>query len=84
MKVYSYICSSPRILAMASMDTDQIVVPSTRVIVFQQSHLPLIVQHKTLWVININVLAGIALFGHWNEYEQFSFQTKYPPLKQRT
>ena len=47
MKEDSYIGSGPRILAMASLDSDQIVVLSTRVVVPQQSHLPLTGQHKT-------------------------------------
>lgn len=84
MKEDSYIGSGPSILAMASLDTDQIVVLSAWVIVLQQSHLPLIVQHKTLWCKNMNVLAGTAVFGHWTEYEEFSFQTKHPPFKKRT
>lgn len=73
MKGDSYVGSSPGILAMTSLDTDQIVVQGARVIVLQQSHLPLIVQCKTLWCINMNVLAEIALCGHWNEYEEFYY-----------
>lgn len=38
----SYIGSSAGVLAMASLDTDQIIVQSACVIVLQQSHLPLI------------------------------------------
>lgn len=37
----SYISSSPRILTMASLDMDQVVVQSAWVIVLQQSYLPL-------------------------------------------
>lgn len=44
MKENSYIGSSPGVLAMACLDTDQIVVQSTCVIVLQQSHLSLMVQ----------------------------------------
>lgn len=58
MKEDSYIGGGPSILAMACLDTDQIVVLSAWVVVFQQSHLPLIVQHKTWWFIYKNVLAG--------------------------
>lgn len=65
MKESSYIGSCPSILAMASLDTDQIVVQGAWVIVLQQSYLPLIVQHKTLWCINVNELAEI---GDWDEY----------------
>ena len=48
-KKYSYIGSSPSILTMASLDTDQIIVLSAGVVVFQQSHLPLMFQQKTFW-----------------------------------
>lgn len=48
MKEDSYIGSCPSILAVASIDTDQVVVVSTWVVVFQQRHLSLIVHHKTM------------------------------------
>lgn len=37
----SYICRCPCILAMASLDTDKIVVQSACMVVLQQSHLSL-------------------------------------------
>lgn len=37
----TYIGSGPSVLAMACLDTDQVIVQSACVIVLQQSHLPL-------------------------------------------
>lgn len=57
----TYICSGPSILAMASLDTDQIVVKSACVIVLQQSHLPLIKKHFSPLVLNCNLNRNIAV-----------------------
>lgn len=49
MKEDPYTGSGPSIFAMASLDTNQIVVQSASMVVLQQSHFPLMDKHKTFW-----------------------------------